>query len=49
LLRISTPRSILSRASTPNLTSLADIYWSPFELGPHPEEPALERASRRMK
>ena len=25
LLRISTPRSILSRASTPNLTSLADI------------------------
>src|ERR1700704_5513304 len=26
LLRISTPRSILSRASTPNLTSLADIF-----------------------
>src|SRR5229473_8057803 len=28
LLRISTPRSILSRASTPNLTSLADIMIS---------------------
>jgi hypothetical protein len=28
LLRISTPRSILSRASTPNLTSLADIMNS---------------------
>src|SRR5664280_1667702 len=26
LLRMSTPRSILSRASTPNLTSLADIF-----------------------
>jgi hypothetical protein len=25
LARMSTPRSILSRASTPNLTSLADI------------------------
>ena len=30
LLRISTPRSILSRASTPNLTSLADIMISVF-------------------
>src|ERR1700676_5574687 len=30
LLRISTPRSILSRASTPNLTSLADIVISVF-------------------
>jgi hypothetical protein len=28
LLRISTPRNILSRASTPNLTSLADIMIS---------------------
>ena len=30
LLRISTPRSIRSRASTPNLTSLADIMISVF-------------------
>jgi hypothetical protein len=26
LLRMSTPRSMRSRASTPNLTSLADIF-----------------------
>src|SRR5262245_52432552 len=31
LFRISTPRSILSRASTENLTSLAAISVSPFE------------------
>jgi hypothetical protein len=29
LLRMSTPRSILSRASTENLTSLADIVSTP--------------------
>src|SRR5215468_10603534 len=29
LARISTPRSILSRASTPSLTSLADIFVLP--------------------
>src|SRR5438477_8390036 len=39
LLRMSTPRNMRSRASTPNLTSLADIYLSPLELDPHPEEP----------
>ena len=31
LLRISTPRSMRSRASTPNLTSLADIMISVFD------------------
>jgi hypothetical protein len=39
LLRMSTPRSMRSRASTPNLTSLAAIYLSPLKLDPHPEEP----------
>jgi hypothetical protein len=27
LLRMSTPRSMRSRASTPNFTSFADIFW----------------------
>src|SRR5229473_5504780 len=36
LLRMSTPRSMRSRASTPNLTSLADIMVSVLKLGAHP-------------
>jgi hypothetical protein len=32
LARISTPRSMRSRASTPNVTSLADIMFSSVDL-----------------
>src|SRR5665213_2138575 len=46
LARMSTPRSMRSRASTPNLTSLADIDGSPFELDPHPEEPGVAGVSK---
>src|SRR5260370_10230139 len=42
LLRMSTPRSILSRASTPNLTSLADIMISVFNWS-HPKDRATAR------
>jgi hypothetical protein len=36
---MSTPRSMRSRASTPNLTSLADIYLSPLNWILIPWEP----------
>src|SRR5258707_9758298 len=39
LARMSTPRSMRSRASTENLTSLAAIVSFPSGFGPHPEEP----------
>src|SRR6201994_1386069 len=47
LARMSTPRSMRSRASTPNLTSLADISGFPELISaPRPEEPALAGVSK---
>src|SRR6201994_4780411 len=52
LLRMSTPRRMRSRASTPNLTSLADIEGFPeLILSPRPEErtcPRLEGRGRTV-
>src|SRR6476660_955858 len=48
LARMSTPRSIRSRASTENFTSLAAIVSFPSGFGSHPEEPRAGAASRRM-
>src|SRR5947209_8424440 len=47
LARTSTPRSMRSRASPENLTSLAAMILDSLENGPHPEERASP-ASRRM-
>src|SRR5271169_5887372 len=45
--RMSTPRSILSRASTENLTSLAAIFIHSVVFIPHPEVRAAKlRASK---
>src|SRR5271156_5837394 len=48
LLRMSTPRSMRSRASTPNLTSLADIYGFPelILVSPEGHPQALLRVER---
>src|SRR4029077_11147737 len=47
LLRISTPRSMRSRASTPNLTSLADIFVFPELMSvSHPSRGALQALLR---
>src|SRR5690606_9109743 len=48
LARVSTPRNILSRASTENLTSLAAISRLQNYSAPRPEERA-KRASRRTR
>src|SRR6266550_2439505 len=48
LLRISTPRSMRSRASTPNLTSLADIMISVFDWS-DPKGRATGAGSRGMR
>jgi hypothetical protein len=46
LLRMSTPRSMRSRASTPNLTSLADISVFPeLEFVSHHQGGARRRSS----
>src|SRR4029078_6654975 len=47
LLRMSTPRSMRSRASTPNLTSLADIMISVFNCSDH-KDGATGRSSLGM-
>jgi hypothetical protein len=46
LARMSTPRSMRSRASVENFTSLAAISFTPYSQNPRPEERA-KRASRR--
>src|SRR5438445_1571882 len=46
LLRMSTPRSMRSRASTPNLTSLADIFGFPGLNIAHPSRRALQALLR---